>query len=132
MRSKIKSIKQCVVSHDSLKSLIAFLFLSAQLVFGESAQHDETDLPITPIQVGTPERIEVSPSEFTISPLQLVVTGHYANGEIADLTRAATLKFSSKGIAEAGERPVPLNPWLMVKPMLPFQWAIAPHRCLSM
>ena len=108
MRSKVKFIKQCVVSHDSLKSLIAFLFLSAQLVFGESAQHDETDLPITPIQVGTPERIEVSPSEFTISGprdrLQLVITGHYANGEIADLTRAATLKFSSQGIAEAGER----------------------------
>ena len=74
-------------------------------MFGESAQHDETDLPITPIQVGAPERIEVSPSEFTISgprdQLQLVITGHYANGEIADLTRAATLKFSSQGIAEA-------------------------------
>ena len=30
--------------------------------------------------------------------LQLVVTGHYANGEIADLTRAATLKFHLKAL----------------------------------
>ena len=108
MRSSIKPFEECIVSHCTRFSLIAFLCLSAHLVSGESAQHEESDLPITPIQVGTPERIEVSPSEFTISgprdQLQLLVTGHYANGEIADLTRAATLKFSSQGIAEAGER----------------------------
>ena len=108
MRSSIKPFEQGIVSHCTRFSLIAFLCLSAQLVSGESAQHEESDLPITPLQVGTPERIEVSPSEFTVSgprdQLQLVVTGHYANGEIADLTRAATLKFSSQGVAEAGER----------------------------
>ena len=108
MRSSIKPFEECIVSHCTRVSLIAFLCLSAHLVSGESAQHEESDLPITPIQAGTPERIEVSPSEFTISgpreQLQLLVTGHYANGEIADLTRAATLKFSSQGIAEAGER----------------------------
>ena len=108
MRSSINPFEKCIVFLCTRFSLIAFLCLLAQLVSGESAQHEESDLPITPLQVGTPERIEVSPSKFTISgprdQLQLVVTGYYANGEIADLTRAATPKFSSQGIAEGGER----------------------------
>ncbi len=108
MRSSIKPVKQGIVTRCTLFSLISFLCVSAQLVLGESAQHEEADLPIIPIQVGTPERIEVSPAEFTIcgprDQLQLVVTGHYANGEIADLTRAATLMIASPGIAEAAER----------------------------
>ena len=77
MRSRIMSVKQVIDSRCTLFSVIAFLCLSAQLVLAESAQHEESDLPITPLQVGTPERIEVSPSEFTISgpryQLQLVM-----------------------------------------------------------
>ncbi|MEO0415824.1 MAG: hypothetical protein AAF226_12835, partial [Verrucomicrobiota bacterium] len=76
----------------------------------ENTQHEESDLPITPIEGGAPISIEVVPKQFTFtgprSHLQLVVTGHYANNEIADLTRVAKITLADASIAESAARGV--------------------------
>src|SRR5687768_18577083 len=59
--------------------------------------------PLEPIQVGTPQRIEVSPPAFKLAgprrQLQLVVTGVYADGTVQDLTRAAQFAPSDAAVA---------------------------------
>ena len=58
---------------------------------------------LEPIQVGTPERIEVYPPQVKLTGprqrVQLVVTGHYAGGALQDLTRVAEYASSSEAIA---------------------------------
>lgn len=64
--------------------------------FGETAK-------LEPVVVGTPERLEVFPSEFQLTGVheraQLVVTAVYANGQQQDVTRAATFQSSDPAIA---------------------------------
>ena len=52
-----------------------------------------SDIRLEPIYVGAPVRIEVHPADFelvgTREQLRLIVTGHYANGQVQDLTRTA-------------------------------------------
>ena len=61
------------------------------------------EIALEPIQVGTPERIEVFPAEIKLTGakerLQLIVTGHYAGGAIQDLTRAAEFVSSNTDVA---------------------------------
>jgi hypothetical protein len=58
--------------------------------------------PAEPIVVGTPERIEVFPTRFTLDAgrreLHVAVTGFYADGSMQDLTRAAALASTNKSI----------------------------------
>ncbi|HZL88108.1 MAG TPA: DUF1549 domain-containing protein [Pirellulaceae bacterium] len=58
---------------------------------------------LEPIQVGTPQRIEVAPAGFKLQgprrQVQLVVTGYYADGTMQDLTRAAQFASSDAAIA---------------------------------
>jgi hypothetical protein len=57
-----------------------------------------------PADPGAPERIEVYPAQVALSSrrsqCQLVVTGHYANGETHDLTRTARYATSDPGIVD--------------------------------
>ena len=61
------------------------------------------DLKLEPINVGTPARIEVFPTAIKIAgarrKMQLVVTGHYADGTLQDLTRAAQFATNNAAIA---------------------------------
>jgi hypothetical protein len=63
-------------------------------------QADERALE--PINVGTPVRLEVFPAAVKLvgprSRMQLVVTGHYADGTLQDLTRAAQFATSNAAI----------------------------------
>jgi hypothetical protein len=59
---------------------------------------------LEPIVIGQPTRIEVFPTEAKLvgprSHLHLVVTGHYADGSVQDLTRAAEFTTSDPAIVE--------------------------------
>jgi len=60
------------------------------------------DVALEPIQVGTPQRIEVFPPAVTLAgvreQMQIVVTGFYADGSVQDLTRAAEFASSNAEI----------------------------------
>ena len=55
------------------------------------------------VVVGAPERIDVFPSEIRMSNVrdvrQVLVTAHYANGQVRDLTHAVDYELASEGIA---------------------------------
>jgi hypothetical protein len=61
------------------------------------------NLALEPINVGAPTRIEVFPAAVKIAgarrQMQLVVTGHYADGTLQDLTRAAQFATSNAAVA---------------------------------
>ncbi len=76
----------------------ALLILAATAIVptGAMAAEDNSDdgqTQLLPIEVGTPQRLEVFPTQFTLdSPrrdMHVVVTGHYADGSSQDLTRVA-------------------------------------------
>jgi hypothetical protein len=63
---------------------------------------------LEPIQVGTPQRLEIFPTEIKVTnsqePRQIVVTGHYANGTVQDLTRAAEYSSTNSAVAAMSGR----------------------------
>jgi hypothetical protein len=81
------------------REFTAFLLLTTLLARAYVAANE----PLEPIQVGTPQRIEVSPASFKLQgprrQVQLVVTGYYADGTMQDLTRAAQFATSDAAIA---------------------------------
>jgi hypothetical protein len=60
------------------------------------------DIPLEPVVVGTPERIEVQPAAFQLATPQrrmhLIVSGFYADGTTQDLTRSAQFSSSDEKI----------------------------------
>ena len=74
------------------------MMLSAAWLAGQCPLSYGEDLES--ITIGSPQRIEVYPPQITLSgprsKMQLVVTGHYADGSLQDLTRAAEFSTSSK------------------------------------
>jgi hypothetical protein len=62
------------------------------------------ELKLEPVNVGQPTRLEVFPTQFKLvgagATAQLVVTGHYADGSVQDLTRAVTITSTNPAIAE--------------------------------
>jgi hypothetical protein len=62
------------------------------------------ELKLEPVNVGQPTRLEVFPAQFKLAgagaTAQLVVTGHYADGSVQDLTRAVTITSTNPAIAE--------------------------------
>ncbi len=58
---------------------------------------------LLPIEVGNVDRLEVHPTGVLLSgprqTMRLVVTGHYADGRVQDLTRAATMTSANEGVA---------------------------------
>ena len=91
------------------------LGLSACLLFAktlnaENVLYEEAELSISPIEAGKPLRLEIHPKEFTLSgnrqQLQILVTAFYADGESADLTRAALYKVANADCASVNDRGV--------------------------
>ena len=62
---------------------------------------------LAPVEIGKPARIEVYPAAVQLtSPRQfrqLVVTAHYADGQVQDITRAADFASSNPQVAEVQE-----------------------------
>ena len=79
---------------------VNLLVLLTTLLAGAYVSAEE---PLEPIQVGTPQRIEVAPANFKLQgprrQVQLVVTGYYADGTAQDLTRAAQFATSDAAVA---------------------------------
>ncbi|MEX0937927.1 MAG: DUF1549 domain-containing protein [Pirellulales bacterium] len=87
--------------------LLLLVFISSA---GAAKEVNRSALPpLEPVIVGEPERIEVYPAEATLDTprryMHLVVTGHYADGWIQDLTRAAEFVSSNADVArvESGQ-----------------------------
>ena len=83
-----------------------FLLMSLLCTFpvlAENRLYEESELSMTQIDTGNPEQLDVQPKEFTLAgsrqQLQLVVTGFYADGQIADLTRAAQFQVATPTLA---------------------------------
>lgn len=63
----------------------------------------DEETKLEPINIGTPERLTVFPTEFHLTGIheksQLVVTGYYPDGSAQDLTRVAQYISSDEGVA---------------------------------
>ena len=99
-----KSLSQMKVNFTH--SLVAGMLLSGLsllLLPGSVAQADE----LAPVEIGKPARIEVYPTSVQLtSPRQfryLVVTAHYADGQVQDITRAAEFSSTNPQVAEIQE-----------------------------
>ena len=59
---------------------------------------------LLPVEIGKPARIEVHPGSIKLTSSrqfrQLVVTAHYANGQLQDITRVAEIVSSNPQVAE--------------------------------
>ncbi|MEX0713939.1 MAG: DUF1549 domain-containing protein [Pirellulales bacterium] len=79
----------------------AFPALGLPAAHADEVQGAE-DPPLEPIVIGTPERIEVYPTEFKLESararMHLVVSGHYGGGAVQDLTRAAELVSTNEAV----------------------------------
>ncbi len=73
-----------------------------------AATPEKDSLPTAPIVVGQPTSIEVYPSEIRLEAqrrlMHVVVTGHYADGSVQDLTRTAEFLSADTDIARIAER----------------------------
>jgi hypothetical protein len=91
-----------------LRALLCLVaFTASPLLRAEQAESEKPAVPLEPVQVARPVKIEVIPTEVKMStPLhkvQLVVTGFYADGSMQDLTRVAELKAGASGILRMEE-----------------------------
>src|SRR5688500_2368342 len=81
-----------------LLGLVAVSLVAASPAISSRAEEGGLE----PINVGTPARIEVFPAAVKLvgprSRMQLVVTGHYADGTLQDLTRAAQFATNNAAI----------------------------------
>ena len=88
--------------------LVLLIVVSGTPLQAENELHEEADLKIDTIQVGQPVKLEISPKTFTLDgkhqQLQLIVTGLYADGSVADLTRAASYQLDQPEIATVNQR----------------------------
>lgn len=98
-----------------IQSFARFAMVAAAVLLagGLTAQAEESampaDLKLEPIQVGKPERLEVFPATIQIdahrSDVRVVVTAHYADGRVQDVTGVAKLKSANDKVAVIeGER----------------------------
>ena len=79
---------------------VAFVVGSAIILVASAIAAAANEADMTAIEIGHPARIEVLPASVKLagprSKAQLVVTGHYADGSVQDLTRASQFA-STKG-----------------------------------
>jgi len=75
----------------------------AGLARAEEAKQQSGDFKLEPIQIGTPERIEVLPPAIKLDTnrrqMRILVSGFYAGGLTQDLTRVAELSSSDPKVA---------------------------------
>ncbi len=80
-------------------ALCGIVTTGSQAAEGETAADPSRLLPVEP---GQAERIEVYPKSITLaSPrrsMRVVVTGHYADGKVQDLTRAASFRSADESV----------------------------------
>ena len=100
----LKSLSQMKINFAH--SLVAGILLSgfSLLVLpGSVAQADE----LAPVEIGKPARIEVYPTSVQLTSSRqfrhLVVTAHYADGQVQDITRAAEFASTNPQVAEIQE-----------------------------
>lgn len=88
----------CASAPPRLCVSIPFIVLCAAASCAVAAD----ELPLEPINVGQPVRLEVFPPAIQLvdprSRMHLVVTGHYADGSVQDLTRAAQFATSNAAV----------------------------------
>src|SRR5690349_20084805 len=60
------------------------------------------------LEIGTPDRIEVYPTHVKLETprrhMHLVVSGHYANGHVQDLTRVAEITSANPAVVKVEEQ----------------------------
>jgi hypothetical protein len=68
-----------------------------------AARTNAEDASLEPINIGQPARLEIFPPTIKLagprSRMQLVVTGHYSDGSVQDLTRAAQFATTNPAVA---------------------------------
>ncbi len=78
------------------------LAIFASFLTGSALAEDAGEL--VPVQVGTPQRIDVFPQKIQLAgvreQMQLVVTGYYADGTLQDLTSVTEITSTNPAIAE--------------------------------
>jgi hypothetical protein len=83
-------------------ALASLLALTVTLPLTYVSWGDE--LKLEPVNIGQPTRLEVFPPQFKLigagATAQLVVTGHYADGSVQDLTRAVTITSTQPAVVE--------------------------------
>src|SRR4051812_9213890 len=81
----------------------AFRIAACGLLAFATVWADEPKLE--PIEVGQPVRVEVFPPAVKLfgpeSRMQLIATGHYADGSVQDLTRASQFASTAANVAVA-------------------------------
>ena len=85
---------------------------SSFAVAGEYAAQE--DLQLEPVVVGDPERVDAYPTRIQLESarqrMHLIVTGHYADGRLQDLTRSVELTSSDEQVVRVeGGRAVPVG-----------------------
>ena len=84
-----------------LHALIAPLMISSLLA---GAPRSQETAGLEPIEIGEPRRLEIHPQRFRLDGrrrrLQLVVTGHYADGTTRDLTHACHWQIADESVVE--------------------------------
>lgn len=83
-------------------ALTAVVFACGGVVRGETVAAEAAGDEAAAIEVGQPERIEVRPESFELATprrvMHLVVSGHYADGSVRDLTRAAQMTSGDEAV----------------------------------
>jgi hypothetical protein len=93
----------------SVSRFVATMILSVPLICccdrqsdAATAESGASATAVEPVVVGTPDRLEVYPSEFRLDTprrhMRLVVTGHYADGSVQDLTRDCEIDIADPAI----------------------------------
>ena len=93
-----------VRAYRAARGLLALLVILASCGLSPAAEEAPPPAPakLEPVVVGTPTRLEVFPHHFKLDGprdrVAIVVTGHYEDGRLQDLTRAATFRSGDEKI----------------------------------
>ena len=84
--------------------LPVLIFAVGAIVHAEPTETEKPPPKLEPIQVGTPQKIEILPASIQLGTpsrkVQVIVSGFYADGRVQDLTRAAEYKIAMEGVAK--------------------------------
>jgi len=93
--------------NSPFRLLLILVFAAGAMLRAEQSETAKAPPKLEPIQIGAPQRIEVSPAAIKLeTPLrkaQVVVSGFYADGRVQDLTRAAEYRFALEGVAKIAD-----------------------------
>jgi hypothetical protein len=88
-----------------MKPLVVSRALLCAILCAIAVPITAADLPLEKIDIGQPTKLEVYPATVKLrgaaATAQLVVTAHYADGRVQDITRAATFASNNAALASA-------------------------------